>query len=313
MNIAIVGMGGVGGYCGCRIASSLNTSPDDKCYFIARGPHLEAIKKSGLFLESADGQFICNPELATDNFEELPELDIVIIAVKSYELENVVKQLVPKIKTDTVIIPLLNGADIHTRVRSVIKTGIVLPSCVYIISFIEQPGRVVQKSTSCVIHSGAENEGDDRKDSVKAAVRMFKTAGIRFEWHEDPWLEIWRKFLFIASFGLVTADNDAVVGKVMESAEMSDSIKKIISELRLIAAAEGVELTDEICEKAYTLGYKFDYDSTTSFQRDFRIKGKPDEREIFGAAMIKAGEKYGIETPEITRLYTEICEKKPES
>jgi 2-dehydropantoate 2-reductase len=47
MRIAVVGVGGVGGYFGGRFAQT-----DHDVFFIARGAHLEAIRKNGLKVES---------------------------------------------------------------------------------------------------------------------------------------------------------------------------------------------------------------------------------------------------------------------
>ncbi len=313
MNIAVIGIGGVGGYYGGKIAMLLEKNADLNLYFIARGRHLEEIKKNGLLLETSDGTIKCVPSLATDNFDELPVLDLCIITVKSYELENVLVRLTTKVVAGTVVIPLLNGADIHERVRKIIKTGVVLPSCVYIISYIEKPGKVVHKNPSCVIHTGNDNlAGEADKTGITRILKLFDNAGINYKWHDDPFPEIWRKFLFIASFALVTARYNAVIGKVMESEEMSNSVKGIINEIFRIAEAKGIALSAEACEKAFSLGAKFDYDSTTSFQRDYRQNDKQDERDIFGSAIIRMGREYSVDTGETERIFSEIEKNKPQ-
>ena len=312
MNIAIIGTGGVGGYYGGMLSRILGDQLEHRLYFIARGKHLEVIRSSGLRLEAAEGSFTCVPYLATDDFSELPELDLCIITVKSYELENVSKQLLPKIKPDSVIMPLLNGADIHERIRRIIKTGIILPSCVYIVAFVEEPGKVVRKGESCVLHTGFEiKDGLPAGEKPEEVLELLNESGIDYRWHDDPQFEIWRKYIFIASFALVTGRYNASLGEVMDSEEMSADVKGIIGEIRLIAEAKGIDIDDEICEKAYSLGGKFGYSSTTSFQRDYLIKDKPDERDIFGGAIIRMGKEYGVETPVTERIFSEIEKNKP--
>jgi len=312
MNIAVIGMGGIGGYFGGKLSQLLNVHQEINLFYIARGSHLDEIKKNGLELEYNDKRIVCRPRLATDDFKALPELDYILISVKSYELENVLKQLKPLINSDTVMIPLLNGADIHERVRKVIKTGILLPACVYIISFIEKPGKVKRTSASGVIHLGSENsENKKEKAAAEGILKLFDEAEIEYNWHEDPRVEIWRKFLFIASFALVTADYNATFGEVMESDEMSSMVKDIMSEIKTIADARNIDLPDDVCEKAHALGHKFAFDSTTSFQRDYRIQGKPDERDIFGAAIIRMGAEHAVSTSETEKIYRRIEKNKP--
>ena len=312
MNIAVIGMGGVGGYFGGKLSKLLKERDDINLYYIARGKHLDEIKKSGLTLETVDESLLCRPTLATDNFDDLPELDLCLITVKSYELENVASRLKPKITDSSVIIPLLNGADIYERIRGIITKGIVLPACVYIISFIEKPGKVVQKGASCVIHTGSESGRETAAESgVTGIFELFESCGIKYRWENDPRPVIWKKFLFIASFALVTANYDAVIGAVMESEKLSGEVKSIMNEIKNIAESKGVSLEPDVCETSYEIGNKFDYDSTTSFQRDYRIKDKPDERDIFGSAVIRMGKEQGVSTEVTERIFAEIDRNKP--
>ena len=63
MRIAMMGAGGVGGYFGGRMAAS-----GCDVTFIARGRHLEAIRKQGLRIDSRNiGDAIIDPADATDN------------------------------------------------------------------------------------------------------------------------------------------------------------------------------------------------------------------------------------------------------
>ena len=83
-------------------------------------------------LDTEEGEIICKPTLVTCDISELPNLDFCLICIKSYDLKNVLIQLSPKIKNNTMISPLLNGVDIYERIRSsIINNGIVFPSYVY--------------------------------------------------------------------------------------------------------------------------------------------------------------------------------------
>ena len=66
MNIVIYGTGGVGGYFGTRLVQSGNNVT-----FIARGKHLEAIKKNGLQLNSIKGDYLVKPANVTANIEDV--------------------------------------------------------------------------------------------------------------------------------------------------------------------------------------------------------------------------------------------------
>ncbi len=304
MNIAVVGVGGVGGYFGGELTRLLRDDPDLKIYFIARGNHLVEIRKNGLLLDTDEHQIICKPTLATEDISELPALDLCLIAVKSYDLEDVLIRLKPKITGSTIILPLLNGVDIYERIRSIIGNGNVLPSSVYVGTHIERPGKVTQRGGACTIVFGKDprNEND-----ITVLTDTLKRANIRFSLSENPYVEIWGKFVFIASFGLVTACYDRTIGEVMESEELSSYVKKIMNEIVDIARAKGIPLLPSIIDESFAKARSFPFGTKTSFQRDYEIPGKKDERDLFGGAIIRMGEQLGINT-EITKMIYEYLQ-----
>ncbi len=296
MNIGIIGIGGVGGYFGGKLTQLLERETELNIYFIARNRHLEEIKKNGLILSTQDdGELICRPTLATDNPDELPELDLCLICVKSYDLDNVLKAIKDKIKDDTKIIPLLNGVDIYERVRKIIKNGIVYPACVYIGTHLERAGKVTQTGGRCMILFGK----DPQKDCIipEKVLELFNESKINYKWLENPYEEIWSKYMFIAAYGMVTASENKTIGEILERKDLSDKTKDIMREIEKIAIKEGVNLADNIVQKSFDKGNNFPYETKTSFQRDFEQKGKKNEKELYGDTIIRLGEKYGIATP----------------
>ena len=145
MNISIIGTGGVGGYFGGKLCKHAGDY-QGAVHFIARGDHLKAIKRDGLFVKtSGEGEWLCRPATATDTIDDLPLLDVCLVCVKSYDLHDVLYRLCDRIHDDTLILPLLNGIDIYQRIRESITNACVFPACVYVGTHIEAPGRVTQR------------------------------------------------------------------------------------------------------------------------------------------------------------------------
>ncbi len=305
MNIAVIGIGGVGGYFGGKLTKLLEHEKDLKIYFIARNKHLEEIKRNGLLLDTDEGLMICKPTSATDDIFGLPRLDFCLICVKSYDLHDVLIRLEPKISDRTMILPLLNGVDIYERIRSVIHNGVVFPSCVYVGTHIEKPGRVTQRGGTCTIHFGK----DPVNDYVNPVLfDLFQRSNIKYNWLDDPYTEIWSKFIFIASFGLVTAGYNETIGEVMKSAEQSRYVREIMKEIYQIANKKRIQLPSTIIEDSYNKGNKFPFETKTSFQRDYEIRDKNDERDLFGGAVIQMGKQFGIKT-ETTEMVYDLIQK----
>lgn len=302
MNVGVIGVGGVGGYFGGKLAKllELDTHRELRIYFVARNKHLAEIKKSGLILSTVDeGETICKPTMVTENFNELPILDICFICVKSYDLDNALKSLKSKIKDTTEIIPLLNGVDIYERIRSVILNGVVYPSCVYVGTHIERYGKVEQNGGSCTILFGKDPQNPNV--NPKGVFHLLNAGKVKYKWDNDPYKEIWSKYIFISAYGMVTASENKTIGQVLESKELCDLVKGIMNEIVEIAQKKGINFSKDIIGESFNKGMNFPYETKTSFQRDYEQSKKLDERELFGDTIIRLGETLGIQTP-ITRL-----------
>lgn len=85
LNVCVMGVGGVGGYFGGKLAHTFSSNSDSPAhiFFVARGEHLEAITRNGLVLKSPEfGRVTCRPTLATGKMSDLPPIDIFLICVK---------------------------------------------------------------------------------------------------------------------------------------------------------------------------------------------------------------------------------------
>lgn len=306
MNIAVIGLGGVGGYFGGKLTQLLKNDPSLNVFFIARNEHLKKIKEKGLILETEEEILTCIPTLATDNPDELPILDFILLCVKGFDLQNAINSISNKITDNTIILPLLNGVDVYDRVKNMVPRAIVLPSCVYIGTHIEEPGKVKQNGGACTIHFGNDPQSSKNIDNV---IDLLTKASIKYNFTIEAEKEIWSKFIFIASFGLITANYNKTIGEVLENPDMKQQVNEIMNEIYALSKEKKVCLHNSIVKESIEKGYKFSYETKTSFQRDYEKKGNKDEREIFGGAILKLGEEYGIETP-VTKLIYESIERK---
>lgn len=309
MNIGIIGVGGVGGYFGGKICQSAAVLKA-KVYFVARGGHLEEIRKNGLRVKTAlEGEWISRPTLATDDIEELPELDVCLICAKSYDLKAVVARLQSKVSDTALILPLLNGIDIYDRIRESIGAGTVLPACAYVGTHVETYGKVTQNGGARKILFGK----DPQKDipAPGPLFELFDASRIKYEWFDDVYPEIWAKYVFIAAFGLVTAGFDKTLGQIMESIELSDYALSIMGEIVAISRKKGIGLQETIITDSYEKGHDFPYETKTSFQRDFERSDKPDERDLFGGTILRLGERFGVGTPFTREVWDILNNRKP--
>ncbi len=301
-NIWICGVGGVGGYFGGRIAHKITLLGDRKykTYFLARGPHLEEIKKNGLELHMSNGEEVnCKPTLASEDIDEFSVPDLCLICVKSYDLDVLIRKIKKRLAVNTIIIPLMNGIDIYDRIRKNLKKSIVLPACVYVGSHVEKPGIVIQSGDPGFFYCGFDPKYPNFNPQI--VVDFFKEMEIVLKWRDDPLPSIWEKFVLVASFALVTAHTGQTLGGVINDKNSLEILKEIMKEIVLIAKRKSINLADNIIEK--TIEFCKNYPEVkTSYQRDVE-KGKKNEGDLFGGAIIRMGKECGVPTPKTASIY----------
>ena len=308
-NIAVIGVGGVGGYFGGKLCQLLRENTGCTVSFLARGEHLRAIQQSGLRLHADDGDLICKPSLAVDAFDQLPPPDLCLLCVKEFDLAPVLSHLCPLIRDHTVLLPLLNGVDIPARVRRIIPNGILLPACVYVGTHIERPGVISQKGGACKILFGPD--ALHPQFSPDEIVRLFGRARIKCEWTADIQVEIWKKFIFICAFGLVTSAFDKTVGQVLDNDTLRTDVQNIINEAIVLAKVSGVRLPADTADAALLKAQSFPYETKTSFQRDFERSDRNDERDLFAGAMLRLAGQFRTLVPTTQRVAAILEKRKP--
>lgn len=304
-HIVIIGLGGVGGYFGFKINQSNEKHNQHKISFIARGKTYNIVKESGLILLSPEHPISkTKPNAIHQNISDVSKPDLVFICVKEYDLENVCNQLSKIIAKNTILLPMMNGADIYDRIRKIMPNNIILPSCVYVASHIKEKGIIEHKGKA-----GKLIFGKDPKhitEDIDWVIDLIKGSRINFEFKENSLVDVWTKFIFIASFGLVTAKQNSSIGAVCSVELQKGEATKIMDEIKLIAEKKGIHLQDNIIQKTFEKASTFPPKTPTSLQLDVNSGKENNELELFAGAIIKYGEELNINTPFTKSIYLEI-------
>ncbi len=306
LNVCVIGVGGVGGYFGGKLAHTFSSNVDSSVnvFFVARGKHLWAIRESGLIVKSPEfGTLTCKPTLATERISELPQIDFFLIAVKGYDLMEAAASMEDHVKENTMILAPLNGADIRERLRTKIHTGIILPSCVYISSYIAEPGVVQTGKPGKIIFGKDPAHPDETPDEL---FRLFQKALIEYEWKEDANPAIWEKYIFIASFSLISAYYNRTLGEILEEPTLKKKAMGMMNEINSIALRKKIQLPDGIVDLSLKKALMFPPGTQTSLQRDISQKKGKSELDLLGETILYLGKELGIPTPTTKKIYQEL-------
>ncbi|MBQ4819749.1 2-dehydropantoate 2-reductase [Aquimarina sp. MMG016] len=295
MHTVIVGIGGVGGYFGGKIADS-----GQKVTMIARGKHLEAIQKNGLQVKSINGDFITTPFMVTDTIDEVEQADLILICTKSWQVVEAAKMIRSILKEDTIVIPLQNGADNAEKLLSVLDSKHVVGGLCRIYSKIEAPGVISHFGFPPeVVFGELDKTKTERLQKVK---EVFDKTGFNNRISDDILVDIWSKFMFIATVSGLGALTRATIGEMFGHPELNKTLRQTATEIYEIGIAKGVALPDDIVDKIMFFIGKQPYDSTASTQRDI-MEHRPSELDNFNGFIVKEGKNLNISTPTNAFIY----------
>ena len=298
MNIAVFGIGGVGGLIGAALARHHSDT-----YFYARGENLQAIRHSGIAIESFRfGNFTAFPKLATDDATEIGIVDVLFVASKGYNLAEVCGAALPMIGPDTAVIPLLNGVGLSEMMAAYLPPCLLADGLIRTHSYLKKPGAIVHETGGLVIIGMP----DGRRPAVLDAVAgLLSAAGIPTTVSDDIGLDCWKKYISVCGNGVAMCWFDAPPGGVRQKPGYEDVLRAIWGELVGVAAARGAALPADTVDTCVDAFNKAGPDTITSLYRDLS-SGKPaGQTELFHLVgrLLQFGKACGIPTPYHQAVY----------
>src|SRR5947209_2574727 len=295
MRIAVVGTGGVGGYFGGRLAQA-----EQDVVFLARGAHLRAIQEHGLQVESVDGDFAIRQVHATDDPARIGLVDLVLLAVKGWQVPQAIETMRPLVGSETCVVPFLNGVEAPEQLAATFGTRRVLGGLCGLFGSVVGPGRIRNVFPKPFVTIGElDHEPSERCDYLRMA---FERAGVQASIASNIHAALWEKLMFVGPFGGVGAVTRVPVGVLRSQVETRSLLEGTMREVFVLARTRGVCITDEAVEKALALIDLSPEQATASMQRDI-MAGRPSELESQLGVVVRLAHLAGVEVPLHTFLY----------
>lgn len=289
MKIAVMATGGVGGYFGARLAAA-----GEDVTFIARGKHLDAIRTNGLKVESANGDLTIKPAQASDDPASVGPVDIVLFAVKLWDVEASGAACKPLLGPKTAVISVLNGVDSEDRLSAILGRDHVMGGVATISSTIAAPGIIKHTGTMAALTFGElDNRPSPRGEAFLAACRK---AGFGAKLSAEIMKDVWTKFVLLASFSGMTSLTRTPIGPIRDDAELTAMLRAAVSEVVALARAKGVGLTPDQGEAVLAMIGKFPYEMRASMAVDL-ARGNRLELPWLSGAVARLGKELGVATP----------------
>ena len=298
MKFAVLGAGGVGGIVGGYLALAGN-----EVTFIARGAHLEALKKNGLTLRTAhrgDIAVSTAKACAADEYDDTP--DVIFVCFKYYNLPAAIELARRHAGKGTLVIPLLNVFGTGEVMQKDLPDATVLDGCVYIYGMVESPGVVAQPASILRIFYGYRPKQE--KTLLPLAQKLepvLVEAGIEGHFSDQIRRDALQKFSYVSPLGAAGLYFDAVSGDFLREGAPREMFVGLIREIEALGHGMGVEFEKSLVDVNLKLMDSFTKDLTTSMQRDV-AHGGPSEFDGLVNRVSRLGKEYHVPTP----LYDKI-------
>jgi 2-dehydropantoate 2-reductase len=289
MKIAVMGAGAIGGYFGGRLAKAgFDVS------FIARGAHLDVIRKNGLKVLSPLGDFTIHPATVTDDPAEVGPVDVILFMVKNYDTLRAAEQIRPLVGPDTAIIPFQNGVEARAMLSNVLGARHVLGGVAFIPASIQEPGVIKHNAELAKLVFGEF----DKQITPRALsfLDALEKAGVTGEIPADISMVLWSKLMFLTSMSAINCITRQPVGLVQSDGETIALYMDAMREVAAVAVAHGVSLGEEAIADNMALAKSFPPNNKTSMFQDLEA-GQRLEIDYLSGAVVRLGREKGIETP----------------
>jgi len=307
MKICVYGAGAIGGYLGAELALS-----GSDVTLIARGPHLDAIRKNGLTLLAGDEKKVARV-LATDDPGEAGPQDSVILTLKAHSVPPIVDKMGPLLSPSTTVVTAQNGVpwwyfyalpgswenhhletvDPGSRIWTTLGPERAIGCVVYPSCEIVEPG-VVRHLDGKRFMLGEPNGA--KSERVERLSKAFSAAGlkapVRPRIRDDIWLKLWGN----VSFNPVSVLTLGTLEDMTNDEDVRAVIREMMLEAQRVGEKLGVQFTVDVDTRIRWAGDVGAH--KTSMLQDLET-GRPMEIDALVASVAELGRLVGVPTPTI--------------
>jgi len=300
VRIAVMGAGGLGGCLGGLLARSGND-----VILIARGAHLDAIRRNGLRIKRRAEEFMVEVD-ATDEPSQVGTVDLVLFTVKTYHNPQAIPAIKPMVGPSTNVLTFQNGVESHDQLGAVLGSEHCLPGAFWASATIEAPGIIAEAVEARISFGEADGTESPRVQEIQ---RIFQDVGVVVEVSSDTLQVLWTKFVLLASAAGITSASRTRIKALIQYPEGRKLLLAAVSEAEAVGRARGVNLPQVIAEQRVSYIESLPDDFQTSMHVDLE-NGRPLELEALNGAVVRIGREVGVLTPIHSFFYAVLLPHK---
>ena len=297
---AILGTGALGGFYGAKLQKA-----GLDVHFLLKSDY-QYVRKSGLVIESKDGDFTLTQVNAYNDVEKMPQCDVVVIALKTTQNHLLPQMLLPVVKDDGVVLVLQNGLAVEEEVALIVGNVSIIGGLCFLCSNKVGAGHIRHLDYGQITLGGYANGYDPTgiTEKMRQIASDLKSAGISMELAEDLLLERWKKLVWNIPYNGLSVILNALTDELMSYVHTRQLVEQLMYEVAAGSKSCGRIIPDSFIQtmldytvkmKPYRTSMKIDYDE----RRPLEVEA------IFGNPLRKA-QAAGVDLPQISCIYQQL-------
>ena len=292
MKYAIIGAGGTGGCLGFFLKKA-----GKDVTLIARGKHLEAIRKNGLTIQKLwdeSRETLPVKACTAEEYKEIP--DVILVCVKGYSMDETVPTIKKIAGKETGVIPILNIYGTGGRLQKKLPELTVTDGCIYVSANIMEPGVILQHGKILRVVFGARKP-EEETEKMREVAKDMVTDDLEVILSENIRRDAMVKFSYVSPIGAAGLYCNAVAADFQREGEQREMFKALIREIVALSHAMGIEFEEDLVERNLKILSSLSPEATTSMQRDV-IEGKRSEMDGLVYEVVRMGREYKVSMPQ---------------
>ena len=292
MKYAIIGAGGTGGCLGFFLQKA-----GKDVTLIARGKHLEAIRKNGLTIQKLwdeSRETLPVKACTAEEYKEIP--DVILVCIKGYSMDETVPTIKKIAGKETVVIPILNIYGTGGRLQKKLPELTVTDGCIYVSANILEPGVILQHGKILRVVFGARKP-EEETEKMREVAKDMVTDDLEVILSENIRRDAMVKFSYVSPIGAAGLYCNAVAADFQREGEQREMFKALIREIVALSHAMGIEFEEDLVERNLKILASLSPEATTSMQRDV-MEGKRSEMDGMVYEVVRMGREYKVSMPQ---------------
>ena len=292
MKYAIIGAGGTGGCLGFFLEKA-----GKDVTLIARGKHLEAIRKNGLTIQKLwdeSRETLPVKACTAEEYKEIP--DVILVCIKGYSMDETVPTIKKIAGKETVVIPILNIYGTGGRLQKKLPELTVTDGCIYVSANIMEPGVILQHGKILRVVFGARKP-EEETEKMREVAKDMVTDDLEVILSENIRRDAMVKFSYVSPIGAAGLYCNAVAADFQREGEQREMFKALIREITALSHAMGIEFEEDLVERNLKILASLSPEATTSMQRDV-MEGKRSEMDGLVYEVVRMGREYKVSMPQ---------------